>query len=125
MRLTARPFAALLLLPLVLTPRLALASQAARSAAAPAVAPLPKVRLVATGGTISNRTGGRLTAAELIGSPPRPPARVRRGHHERHRHARGDGVLPRSDRSERQARRRRRLDAQPEHARVRGRGEPA
>jgi len=62
MRLTARPFAALLLLTLVLTPRLALASQAARSAAAPAVAPLPKVRLVATGGTISNRTGGRLTA---------------------------------------------------------------
>ena len=70
MRLTARPFAALLLLTLVLTPRLALASQAARSAAAPAVAPLPRVRLVATGGTISNRTGGRLTAEELIGSIP-------------------------------------------------------
>jgi len=32
--------------------------------------PLPKVRLVATGGTISNRTGGRLTAEELIASMP-------------------------------------------------------
>jgi L-asparaginase len=30
--------------------------------------PLPKIRLVATGGTISNRTGGRLTAEELIKS---------------------------------------------------------
>jgi L-asparaginase len=29
---------------------------------------LPKVRLIATGGTISNRTGGRLTAEELIES---------------------------------------------------------
>ena len=31
---------------------------------------LPKVRLVATGGTISNRTGGRLTAEELVKSLP-------------------------------------------------------
>jgi L-asparaginase len=31
---------------------------------------LPKVRLVATGGTISNRDGGRLTADELIKSMP-------------------------------------------------------
>lgn len=31
---------------------------------------LPKVRLVATGGTISNRTGGRLTAEELVNSMP-------------------------------------------------------
>jgi len=31
---------------------------------------LPKVRLVATGGTISNRTGGRLTAEELVKSMP-------------------------------------------------------
>jgi L-asparaginase len=31
---------------------------------------LPKVRLVATGGTISNRTGGRLTAKELLESIP-------------------------------------------------------
>lgn len=33
--------------------------------------PLPKVRLFATGGTISNRTGGRLTADELLQSMPR------------------------------------------------------
>lgn len=32
--------------------------------------PLPKVRLIATGGTISARMGGRLTADELIGSIP-------------------------------------------------------
>jgi len=32
--------------------------------------PLPRVRLVATGGTISNRTGGRLTAEELVKSMP-------------------------------------------------------
>jgi L-asparaginase len=31
---------------------------------------LPRVRLVATGGTISNRTGGRLTAEELVNSMP-------------------------------------------------------
>ena len=31
---------------------------------------LPRVRLVATGGTISNRTGGRLTADELVNSMP-------------------------------------------------------
>ena len=40
----------------------------ARQAASPT--PLPKVRLVATGGTISNRDGGRLTAEELIKSMP-------------------------------------------------------
>ena len=32
--------------------------------------PLPRVRLVATGGTISNRAGGRLTADDLIKSMP-------------------------------------------------------
>ena len=32
--------------------------------------PLPKVRLVATGGTISNRDGGRLSAGELVRSLP-------------------------------------------------------
>jgi L-asparaginase len=37
--------------------------------AAPA-APPPKVRLIATGGTISNRAGGRLTADELVKSLP-------------------------------------------------------
>jgi len=33
-------------------------------------APLPRVRLLATGGTISNRTGGRLSAEELVKSMP-------------------------------------------------------
>lgn len=33
----------------------------------------PRVRLVATGGTISNRTGGRLTAEELVKSMPALP----------------------------------------------------
>src|SRR6059036_1939372 len=33
-------------------------------------ATVPRVRLVATGGTISNRTGGRLTAEELVASMP-------------------------------------------------------
>ena len=32
--------------------------------------PLPKIRLIATGGTISNRVGGRLTAEELVASMP-------------------------------------------------------
>jgi L-asparaginase len=47
--------------------------QPAAPVAAPAATPataLPKVRLVATGGTISNRPGGRLTADELIASVP-------------------------------------------------------
>src|SRR5918993_796463 len=35
-----------------------------------ATAPLPRVHFVATGGTISNRDGGRLTAAELAKSMP-------------------------------------------------------
>jgi L-asparaginase len=42
----------------------------ARQAATATTTPLPKVRLVATGGTISNRDGGRLTADELIKSMP-------------------------------------------------------
>src|SRR5438128_9940383 len=33
-------------------------------------ATVPRVRLVATGGTISNRSGGRLTAEELVQSMP-------------------------------------------------------
>jgi L-asparaginase len=41
----------------------------AHQSAKPA-APLPKVRLIATGGTISNRSGGRLTAQELVASMP-------------------------------------------------------
>lgn len=47
------------------------APQAAQApAAAEQVAPAPRVRLVATGGTISNRQGGRLTAEELVTSIP-------------------------------------------------------
>jgi L-asparaginase len=41
----------------------------ARQTARPASS-LPKVRLIATGGTISNRTGSRLTAAELLALMP-------------------------------------------------------
>ena len=48
-------------------------------ARSPAAAELPRVRLVATGGTISNRTGGRLTADELLKSmPDARPLRARR-----------------------------------------------
>ncbi|CAN5855785.1 L-asparaginase 2 [soil metagenome] len=39
----------------------------------PSTAAAPRVRLVATGGTISNRTGGRLTAEELVKSIPALP----------------------------------------------------
>lgn len=46
-------------------------------ATAQAPSPLPKVRLIATGGTISNRTGGRLTADELVASIPGLDAHVR------------------------------------------------
>jgi len=54
------------------------ASAALRGAQAPARNPaaenahaaLPKVRLIATGGTISNRSGGRLSAEELLKSIP-------------------------------------------------------
>ena len=45
----------------------AFSQPAPRPAAATAV---PRVRLVATGGTISNKTGGRLTAEELVNSMP-------------------------------------------------------
>lgn len=52
-----------------------LAACAAQAAAQPAAdqrlaAERPRVRLVATGGTISNRNGGRLTAEELVASVP-------------------------------------------------------
>jgi L-asparaginase len=64
MRATHKRRAALLLLTLAFGGRLGLeARQSATSA-------LPKVRLVATGGTISNRDGGRLTADDLIKSMP-------------------------------------------------------
>lgn len=50
---------------------LCLASAAAgQSQPQPAQANVPRVRLVATGGTISNRNGGRLTAEELVKSMP-------------------------------------------------------
>lgn len=39
----------------------------------PTRAPSPRVRLLATGGTISNRTGGRLTAEELVKAIPELP----------------------------------------------------
>lgn len=54
---------ALVLLCLVAPPRHAFAEPVQ-------VVELPRVRLIATGGTISNRPGGRLTAAELVQSVP-------------------------------------------------------
>jgi L-asparaginase len=42
----------------------------APASATTSAADLPRVRLLATGGTISNRTGGRLTAEELVASMP-------------------------------------------------------
>ena len=51
------------------------------------------------------------------------PRRHRR--HQRHRHARRARLLPQPDRPLGEAGRRRRLDAQPEHARIRGGREPA
>ena len=45
-------------------------SNAAADAEQESTAPRPRVRLVATGGTISNRTGGRLTAEALVKSIP-------------------------------------------------------
>jgi L-asparaginase len=54
----------LVVLTLSLLPRLG-SAEPAQSAT-----PVPKVRLIATGGTISNRVGGRMTADELVGSMP-------------------------------------------------------
>ena len=59
----------------VLALALTIASAAVARGAQPAAAPqsavdAPRVRLVATGGTISNRTGGRLTAEELVKAMP-------------------------------------------------------
>ena len=60
-----------LIVMLSVAPLPALAQSPAQSAqASAAVVPLPKVRLIATGGTISNRTGSRLTADELLKSMP-------------------------------------------------------
>ena len=53
------------------TPAEVPASRAAQSSSTASQAtPLPRVRLVATGGTISNRSGGRLTAEELVTTLP-------------------------------------------------------
>ena len=56
-------------------------SAAPRTAPSPAATaqsttPRPRVRLVATGGTISNRAGGRLTAEELVQQSPNLPQYV-------------------------------------------------
>ncbi len=50
---------------------------AAQAPAAPVQAELPRVYLFATGGTISNRDGGRLTVDELLKSVPNLSQRVR------------------------------------------------
>jgi L-asparaginase len=55
-----------LVLTLAAVPRLCLAQDVPDQPAAA----LPKIHLVATGGTISNKTGGRLTADELVASMP-------------------------------------------------------
>jgi len=48
----------------------ALPETPAQAPAPSAQTALPRVRLIATGGTISNRSGGRLTAEELVSSIP-------------------------------------------------------
>jgi L-asparaginase len=65
----------LLVLTLGLLPQAAAAQAVATAPARPAAAAaspatLPRVRLVATGGTISNKNGGRLTAEELVAAMP-------------------------------------------------------
>jgi L-asparaginase len=56
----------------LLTLALAVRSEGAQAPAqaAQAAPDLPRVKLIATGGTISNRSGGRLTAEELVASMP-------------------------------------------------------
>jgi L-asparaginase type II len=65
----------LLVLTLGLLPQAAAAQAVATAPARPAASAaspstLPRVRLVATGGTISNKNGGRLTAEELVAAMP-------------------------------------------------------
>jgi L-asparaginase len=79
-RATARVFGLILAVLSAVSafPAAFLTAQAAQQgAAAPAPADLPRVYLFATGGTISNRTGGRLTVDELIKSVPNLDRRVR------------------------------------------------
>jgi L-asparaginase len=59
-----------LFLTAVLSPLPVVAGPRPQAAQTPSPDTLPRVRLVATGGTISNRTGGRLTAEELVKSMP-------------------------------------------------------
>ncbi len=59
------------------TPAAQTAAAGAQTAAEGQAAPLPKVYLFATGGTISNKVGGRLTVDELIASIPNLDRRVR------------------------------------------------
>jgi L-asparaginase len=68
----ARILTVLFLLTLAAADRSAAQATATAPAAQPAAstATLPRVRLVATGGTISNRSGGRLTAEELVNMMP-------------------------------------------------------
>ncbi|NQW05220.1 MAG: asparaginase [Acidobacteria bacterium] len=75
-------FASALALLLVVPAGISMSAQATvqaaqTQAAASQDAPLPKVFLFATGGTISNRDGGRLTVDELIASIPGLDRRVR------------------------------------------------
>jgi L-asparaginase len=65
-----RTAAAVLLLHGIATAAVAQQPAAGAAPGTTQTAPLPKVRLVATGGTISNRAGGRLTADDLIKSIP-------------------------------------------------------
>lgn len=76
MRVTPRLLLLVLLVSVGLEARF-LAQTAAPAAQQPAASALPRVHLFATGGTISNRNGGRLTVDELIASVPNLDRRVR------------------------------------------------
>ena len=72
-----RRLALRLFVPLLATPVFLAAGQHGPSPLAPD-ASLPRVRLIATGGTIATRAdGGRLSAAELVRSVPGLPRHVR------------------------------------------------
>ena len=66
--ISRRSFSTLAALATILT--LGPGLQHAAGQSAQSAAQLPRVRLIATGGTISNRTGGRLTSDELVASMP-------------------------------------------------------
>jgi L-asparaginase len=75
MAVTTRALAAVLLTVISFNTRTATQAPSAR-AAAPQTPARPRVHLFATGGTISNRSGGRLTVDELIQSIPGLDRRV-------------------------------------------------